>query len=428
MDDKKDATFDEPVEDSSTEPAETLPEQAEELVEHVESVDGDAEPVVVDEPAATDEAVENDAVVAEEADDEAAAAKEDLAEKEPGVNLEKAAEPEASVAAPVAPEASAAPAAPEKRKSSSSGLKDLIIVSIFSLILGGLLVLPGALGLTSGGEKSETASGSVAATVNGTTISEDEITKYVTDFRTSQGLEKNDDWARWMVAYGYTAKDLRSDTIEYFVNRELLKQAVAEQGVQVDDAKIDEYIAAITEQVGGEDAFNAALEQEGLDLNTYRDEVRFSLEQQALAEKVVSADTKVDDAQVLEVVKMYFPDAVDENAKNLDGVDKETVDQVRSMLESSAVQEAFSKWMDDYRSKAKVVIVDMPASLPYDIDLTPYQEAAKQAEQNESSANGEEVDEIEVVDGDGEEVEIVEASEGSSEAASSSASASAQSK
>lgn len=170
------------------------------------------------------------------------------------------------------------------------------------------------------------------------------------------------------------------------------------------------------------------MEQEGLDLNTYRDEVRFSLEQQALAEKVVPADTKVDDAQVLEVVKMYFPDAVDENAKNLDGVDKETVDQVRSMLESSAVQEAFSKWMDDYRSKAKVVIVDMPASLPYDIDLTPYQEAAKQAEQNESSANGEEVDEIEVVDGDGEEVEIVEASEGSSEAASSSASASAQSK
>ena len=387
MDEKRDSVAGElPIEDAA---AEAGTDAVEQIADAVDSTEGEID-------------------VAEA---EAAAEPELAAEPESG-ELAEADEPEPE-SEPSVPEE---PEAPARKPSSSASMADLVIVGILSVILGVLLCLPGMLGMTSGSEKSESASGSVAATVNGTPISEEEITNYVMDFRTQQGLDSDDAWGEWMVGYGYTAEALRADTVDYFVNRELLKQAIAEQGVEVEDSQVDEYIASITEQVGGEEAFKEALEEEGLDLDTYRSEILFSLQQQALAEKVAPAGDEVDDAQVLEIVKMYFPDSVDEKATSLDGVDGEIVEQVRSMLKSSALQQAFSQWMEDYRSNANIVVVDMPESLPYAIDLAPYEEKAKQAAQDGDLDDSDESDDAEI-----EEIELEEASEES-------ASASAQSK
>lgn len=294
----------------------------------------------------------------------------------------------------------------DAKKPNGKGVGDLVIVGILALILGVLLALPSFLGVTGGGEdKSGGENTGIAATVNGTVISESDITAYITDFREKQGLDSNDAWGEWMASYGYTVEGLRSDTIEYFVNRELLKQAIAAEGVSVEEEEVEKYIASITEQVGGEDAFNEALEMESLDLDTYREEIRFSLQQQALAEKVAGTEAEVDDAEVLEVVKMYFPDSVDKNAKTLDGVDADTVEQVRTMLSSSATQEAFSAWMDDYRSKAMIVIVDMPQGLPYAIDVAPY---AQKLEREQADG---EIDESEMSNIDEEDEEVIDVEE-----------------
>ena len=368
-----------------------LEEQAEQASEDVASEAESATPPVLDDLKAEAEA-EVEAAEAEaetepvdteaEADDaEAIVAEADDAEEngEQGVDAPIAEEED------VEPESKAIQASEEvanEKPSSPSRTGEYIVVGIIALILGVLIMLPVIMGGANGGGDSSSSSSNsdVAATVNGTAISEDEVTEYVTKFRTQQGLESDADWGEWMVSYGYTPEALRSDTIEYFVSRELLKQAIAEQGIEVAESEVDDFIASITEQVGGEEAFTKALEAEGMGLEEYRQEIRFSLQQQALAKKVASSDTTVDDAQVLEIVKMYFPDSVDADAKSLDGVDPEVVDQIRSMLESSNMEQAFSDWMDDYRGKANIVIVDMPQSLPYAIDLTPYEKAGDQSD------------------------------------------------
>ena len=395
MEEKKDSVVDEAATESAEElTAEAVAEDAVEPEGAPAETDG-----VADADAAVEEAVEEVAEeAAEEAEPEAIAeAKEQDAAEE--AELEVAAEAEAAdEEAPKASEgeepADAEPEAveesPKPSEKKPKGIGDLVIVGILSIIVGVLLALPSAMGITNS-EKSESASsaGDVAATVNGIAISESDVTNYVMDFRTKQGLDSNDAWGEWMASYGYTVEDLRTDTIDYFVNRELLKQAIAEQGITVDEADVEKYITSITEQVGGEEAFNEALQAEGLDLDTYREEIRFSLQQQALAEKVAGSDAQVDDAEVLEIVKLYFPDSVDKDAKTLDGVDADTVEQVRSMLASSAMQQAFSQWMEDYRSKVKIVIVDTPENLPYAIDLAPYQQKLEQ-EQAQAQAQEEE--------------------------------------
>lgn len=371
MEEKKDAVVDETagetVDETATDAAadEAIASEGELSESEVDAVEEEIEPEVDLAAASQDDGEPEDV-------DEP----EGAGEIEPPVS-ESDAEPDQK--------SSVADAAP--KKSSAKGIGDLVIVGVLSIILGVLLALPSFLGLTGSEEKSASSGSGLAATVNGTAISESDITEYISDFRTKQGLDSDDAWGEWMASYGYTAKDLRSDTIDYFVNRELLKQAIAEEGISVDESEVDKYISSITEQVGGESAFKEALEMEGLDLDTYREEIRFSLQQQALAEKVAGADTAVDDAEVLEVVKMYFPDSVDKNAKTLDGVDADTVEQVRSMLASSAIQEAFSTWMDDYRSKAKIVIVEMPESLSYAIDVTPYQKKLEQEQANNSDSS-----------------------------------------
>ena len=378
MDEKKDAVLDDAVVDGSE--AETTGEDA----------------AVAVEPEG-DNAPESDGENSADAQD-AEPAKEVVESSEPA----ESAEPEGS-SEPVAASEATVPTPPAKdkpkeKRAKGSGIGDLVAVGIFSIILGVLLALPSFMGVTgeSGGTESS-ASGSVAATVNGTAVSEDEITKYIMDFRTQQGLEDDSAWGEWMVMYGYTPEALRSDTIEFFVNRALLKQAIAEEGIEVADSEVDDYISMITEQVGGQSAFEEALKTEGLTLDTYRENVLFSLQQQALAEKVAPA-AEVDDAQVLELVKMYFPDKVDEDATSLEGVDEATIEEIRSMLASSATQQAFDEWMQTYRQKANVVTTEMPASAPYNIDLAPYQ-----AQEDSADASGSaEAPEIEVEEASGE--------------------------
>ena len=365
MEDEKELVVDEaPEEEPEAEAAgEDLgvaeePEPAEEVAgpaEDSEAADGAAD--LADDPKDSDEPSEDSA--------------DEIIEDAAGDSAGDAASP---VALPEEPEP----------KRESRGIGDYIVVGIFALILGILLVLPTALGAV-GGESSSSATSSsgVAATVNGVAISEDEITKYVMDFRTAQGLSDDDSWGNWMVSYGYDPETLRSDTVEYFINRQLVKQAIAEEGIEVAESEIDDYIASITEQVGGQSAFEEALEMEGLTLDAYREEVLFSLQQQALAKKVASDGAEVDDDQVLELVKMYFPDEVDEDADSLEGVDEDTVEQIRSMLESSVLQQAYNTWMDEYRGKATIVIVDMPEALPYAIDLSPYQESLEDLSNSE---------------------------------------------
>ena len=63
---------------------------------------------------------------------------------------------------------------------------------------------------------------------------------------------------------------------------------------------------------------------------------------------------------------------------SLDQLPSEFVDALRNMQSAQASQN-FTSWYQEYRENAEVTVNPMPEGLPYDIDITPYQEAADEA-------------------------------------------------
>lgn len=72
---------------------------------------------------------------------------------------------------------------------------------------------------------------------------------------------------------------------------------------------------------------------------------------------------------------------------SMDQVPAEFQDYLTAMEQSNSSQN-FSTWFQEYRDAADIVINEMPEGLPYDIDLTPYEEAAAAAEGTETEPTG----------------------------------------
>lgn len=59
--------------------------------------------------------------------------------------------------------------------------------------------------------------GGTAATVNGTPIEEDTVTKYIEDFRTSSNLTEEEAWANWLKESSQDPASVRSQVVDYYV-------------------------------------------------------------------------------------------------------------------------------------------------------------------------------------------------------------------
>ena len=299
-------------------------------------------------------------------------------------------------------------AEPESAPKPAANIGDLIAVGIISLLMGALMVYIMAVAMPSGGaDKASDLSGGVAATVNGVAIGENEVSEYIVTLRKQQGIEDESAWGSWLVANGLTPETLRSALLEQFVNQELVKQAIKEQGITVPSEDVDEYVNQIVEQQGGEEAFAKVLEQQNATMETVRESVELGLAEQKLAEQI-AGNVEVTDDEVLEMLKMYG--AADENAKSLEDIDEEMVQSFRDQIKSQKIGQPYQQWIAERRDKAEVKIENMPKGLPYDVDLAPYEEAAK-AEAAAAAQDGAMSDDAEAVET--EEIEV-EADEGAS--------------
>lgn len=333
---------------------------AEEAAAELENPEEQAEPAAA-EPENLDEQAEP-----AEADKEAS----EQAEAEADVEPENAEEQPSPVKTEEPPAAEAVD--PEDKP---EGIGNIIAIAVIALIFGLLLCLPATMG-SAPSKGGHDLSGGVAASINGTEIGENDVTDFILNFRKSEGLDDDASWGEWMVSFGYTPEDLRNETIEYFLQQELVAQAAKEQGVEVTDSDVDKRYAEYAEQVGGEDVLKGYLEQDNVTIEAYKESIYYGLLREALADKVITDVEPADDATVLEVLKIYYYDEVPADTTSLDGIDENLVNQVRELIEGSLKDEAFSTWLDEYKAKADIVINDKPAGLPYDIDLEPYKGAA----------------------------------------------------
>ena len=62
----------------------------------------------------------------------------------------------------------------------------------------------------------------------------------------------------------------------------------------------------------------------------------------------------------------------DDGLTSVDQVPSEILEAVRSDLSSSGRSDAYGDWYADFKAKADIQVNDMPASLPYDLDMSKY--------------------------------------------------------
>lgn len=337
------------------------------------------------------------------------------------------------------------------------------MASIFAL--ASAFVLSGCMGNNYG------YTGGVAATVNGSDIEEDTVTKYIQDFRTSSELTDDAAWAEWMNQSSFEPKTVRENVIDYYVEKELVDQACAEYEISVDASEVQEQLDAMKANYQDDAAWKEALEKAGTTEDEYKEAIDEGLKKQRLQEKV-AADATVSDEELLEMFNMYksmfenshksshilfspgdeataqevldkinngeisFEDAarqysqdsgsaekggdvgwdtlssfVTEYQDALSGLSKgqmsglvtseygthiilctdtytpaenttaiadiptEFVDYMRSILLSQNQSTMYQEWYTSYKDNAEIVINDMPENVPYNIDMSHYENA-----------------------------------------------------
>ena len=136
--------------------------------------------------------------------------------------------------------------------------------------------------------------GGVAATVNGTNITEDTVTRQIMSQRSSLGYDSDEDWAQYLVDQGQTPEDLRQSIIDSYEQQLILQKAINENNIEVSDDEVQSAWDDAVANYDSEDAFLNLLSQMGYTEDTYKEQLRSSLEQQKLRETVAAVDDPTD--------------------------------------------------------------------------------------------------------------------------------------
>lgn len=325
--------------------------------------------------------------------------------------------------------------------------------------------------------------GGTAATVNGTPIEEDTVTKYIEDFRTSSNLTEEEAWANWLKESSQDPASVRSQVVDYYVQQELIRQAADENEVVIEQSQIDEQVDAMKKNYSNDKAWQDALAQSGVTEDQYRDSIKIGLTSRALQDKVITEVDTSDDAGLLEFMNQYkdmingskrsshilfaaddaakaeevvgmltsgqidfataaqqystdtgsarnggdvgwntinnYVDAynqaldsieegqitltasdygihvilctdvlnIEGNPTSLSAYPSEIVDYMRKIYGSQKKAEDFQEWLNHYKEESEVVVNEMPANVPYNVDLSKYE--GDNSDENSDGSNSE---------------------------------------
>ena len=197
---------------------------------------------------------------------------------------------------------------------------------------------------------------SVAATVGTKKISEQTITDYITNYRTSQGLDDDSNFAMVLSMYGMTPESFRENIIDMFVNRELVLLAAQEKGMSIDSATIDEYVNQMKSNYSDDTAWQTALTNAGLTEEKYRENIEYALLNKQLSGSFAVSDDPTDE-QVFAVAQdnlKYFEKAKRSSHILFDASDEETAKEVLEKINNGTLDfaDAASQYSKDTSSAA----------------------------------------------------------------------------
>lgn len=148
----------------------------------------------------------------------------------------------------------------------------------------------GLAGCSENATASDEGDGSVAATVNGNPIYENQVTNYIQGMRETYGMTDDESWGTSLAQAGMTPESFREDVINQYAEGELILQGADEAGIVVEAADIDGYVDAMKANYGDDAQWQAALESAGLTEERYRSEIERQLKSQRFMETFIPAE------------------------------------------------------------------------------------------------------------------------------------------
>lgn len=140
-----------------------------------------------------------------------------------------------------------------------------------------------------------TLTGGVAATVNGTQITEDTVTEQIMSTRSSYGYDDDEDWAEYLASNDMTPESYRESVIDSLIDSVLVSQAERDADITVSDDEVEEEWQEIVSSYDSEDAFIEVLEQIGYTEDSYKEMIRENLVSEKFEETVAPAEEPTDE-------------------------------------------------------------------------------------------------------------------------------------
>lgn len=148
------------------------------------------------------------------------------------------------------------------------------------------------------------SSGEVAATVNGTPISEDLVTNYIQSLRTQYGLTDEGTWGQYLASSGLTPESLRENVINSYIEIELMEKGAADAGIVADEATVQGYVDSMKSNYDSDEKWQEALAAAGMTEDEYREEIGRQLVTQDFS-ATFESDEGPSDEEMLQYAQMY---------------------------------------------------------------------------------------------------------------------------
>lgn len=123
-------------------------------------------------------------------------------------------------------------------------------------------------------------------------------------------------------------------------------------------------------------------------LNSFVEEYTDALENLEL-NQVSEPVTSEYGVHIIKVTEVYNAPEDTSEITSIDQLPEAFRSTIEEMAKSVDANSAYTDWLDEQKEKADIVVNDMPSGLPYDIDLTPYQEESDDESTDEESTDEE---------------------------------------
>lgn len=212
-------------------------------------------------------------------------------------------------------------------------------------ILGIVIIAVGAWYLLSLDTSAPATTGDIVAVVNEEEISRADFETLHAQVVTQQGIDITSLDAEMQ-------KQLEDQVVDELIVQALLRQAVEVSEVTITQEEIDTRMDAIVAQLGGEEAFQQALDVEGLSEEALRSEVRTELASQTYLEQELNlASVSVSEEEIQTTYEQLA--AQDETVPQL----AEIRDQVEELVIQQKQQDLFAQHIAQLRAQANVEIL-----------------------------------------------------------------------